>query len=504
MKIYAFIFCRSGSKGLNNKNIKKLNGISLLERNINLLKNNSNISKIFVSTDSNEYRDLAIKAGALAPILRPDNLATDKSSEIDSWKFMIDYLDKENDKFDIFISVPVVTPLKTNDDINNLIIKFLKNKPDILLTVRDSERNPYFNMVKEIDNEIKIFDDNYKEIANRQNFHDVYDITPVAYIMNKDIVGKLNNTLFSNSFKIEKFKVDKINGIDIDDEIDFKVSELYHKEKIKNNINFSVLNNIMLNDKTAIVTGGMGNIGKKIVETLVELNCKVIMIDLPNENNKNQLDIMNNQLESNIELYELNLEREEEIVYFCKNTIKTSKIDILINCAALVGTSNLEGWAVPFENQSMKTFDRCMNVNVKAPIILVQNLLDNFKKSNNIKIINISSIYGIRANDFSIYKDTNMEPPIAYSISKSGLNMMTKFLSSSLGEYNICINSVVLGGIYRNQDEKFVEKYVNKTPLKRMGTEDDVKGIISFLSSNLSNYVTGQEFVIDGGITTKI
>jgi|SaaInlStandDraft_7_1057024.scaffolds.fasta_scaffold01764_3 CMP-N-acetylneuraminic acid synthetase/NAD(P)-dependent dehydrogenase (short-subunit alcohol dehydrogenase family) len=504
MKIYAFIFCRSGSKGLPDKNIKKLNGISLLERNINLLKRNSNISKIFVSTDSTEYKNIAIKSGACVPILRPQNLATDKSSEIESWKFMVNYLEENKDDFDVFISVPVITPLKTNEDINNSIIKFLQNKPDILLTVKDSDRNPYFNMVKEIDDNIEIFDGTLKNLTNRQNFPNVYDITPVAYIMNKNIVKKLDNSLFSNNLKIQKYKVSKINGIDIDDEIDFKVSELYHKERIKNNINFSVLNNIMLDEKTAIVTGGMGNIGEKIVETLVELNCKVIIIDLYNEFNKTKIDNMNENLEANIELYEVNLEKEEEIIFFCKNTLKTENIDILINCAALVGTSNLEGWAVPFESQSMNTFDRCMNVNVKAPIMLIQNLLDKFKSSNNIKIINISSIYGIRGNDFSIYKDTNMEPPIAYSISKSGLNIMTKYLSSLLGEYNICINTIILGGIFRNQDEKFVEQYVKKTPLKRMGIEDDIKGIISFLSSNLSNYVTGQEFVIDGGITSKI
>ena len=122
MKIYAFIFCRSGSKGWPDKNIKKLNGISLLERNINLLKRNSNISKIFVSTDSTEYKNIAIKSGACVPILRPQNLATDKSSEIESWKFMVNYLEENKDDFDVFISVPVTTPLKTNEDIAKKII----------------------------------------------------------------------------------------------------------------------------------------------------------------------------------------------------------------------------------------------------------------------------------------------------------------------------------------------------------------------------------------------
>ena len=96
-----------------------------------------------------------------------------------------------------------------------------------------------------------------------------------------------------------------------------------------------------------------------------------------------------------------------------------------------------------------------------------------------------------------------MESPIAYSISKSGLNIMVQYLASLYGKYNICFNNIVLGGIFRNQNENFVNRYNKKTPLGRMGTEDDIKGMISFLSSNLSNYVTGQNLVLDGGITCK-
>ena len=91
MKIYAFIFARGGSKGITNKNLKKLNGISLLERNINLIKKVNKIEKIFVSTDSEEIKNEAERLGALVPILRPKELAEDNSSEIDSWKYMVNY-----------------------------------------------------------------------------------------------------------------------------------------------------------------------------------------------------------------------------------------------------------------------------------------------------------------------------------------------------------------------------------------------------------------------------
>ena len=505
MKVYAFIFARGGSKGIINKNLKKLNGISLLERNIMLIKKSKKIEKIFVSTDSEEIKKISENAGALVPVLRPKELAEDNSSEIDSWKFMVNYLKDNNDDFDVFISIPVVSPLKTLEDIDNCLDKFINEKAEFLMTVTDSNRSPYFNLVKEKDGYIDVFDKSLKDKANRQTFPKTYDLTTVAYIIKKDNINKLEGGVFNSDLKIIKYKVDKINGIDIDDINDFKKAEFFQKERIKEKVSFSVLDNIMIDEKICIVTGGMGHIGEKIVETFLELNGKVIIIDFENESTKERIETIENKFETKIDFYPVNLAKEEEINNFCQIINKKyPRVDVLVNCAALVGTSNLKGWAVPFEEQSSEAFDACMNINTKAPLLLIQGLLEAFKKSKNAKVISISSITSIRGNDFSVYEGTKMVSPIAYSISKSGLNIMTQYLASLCGEYNICFNSIVLGGIFRNQDEKFVSKYVKKTPLGRMGNEDDIKGIISFLSSGLSNYLTGQNIALDGGITCKI
>ena len=418
---------------------------------------------------------------------------------------MVKYLEEKGDIFDIFMSIPVVSPLKNYTDIDNCIEKFIENEyNDLLITVKKSERNPYFNMIKEVEDKITLFDSSLCDKVNRQNFPEVYDLTTIAYILKSNIIKKMSNSIFNNNFKIIKYEVDKISGIDIDDKVDFQTAEFFHKQKIKKNINFSVLDNILLNNKISIVTGGLGHIGGKIVETLLELNSHVIIIDIENENTKKKIKKINNQFESEVEFYNVDLSKKAEIDLFCnKIKKKYDKIDIIVNCAALVGSNNLKGWAVPFESQSMEAFDACMNVNTKAPILLIQNFIELLKKSDNGKIINISSIYGLVGNDFSIYEGTNINSPIAYSISKSGLNIMTKYLASLYGKHNICFNSIILGGIFRNQDVNFVSKYEKKTPLGRMGNEDDIKGMISFLASNLSSYVTGQNICLDGGITCK-
>ena len=125
----------------------------------------------------------------------------------------------------------------------------------------------------------------------------------------------------------------------------------------------------------------------------------------------------------------------------------------------------------------------------------LEPLLNGSKGAN---IINVGSIYGIYAPDFSLYEGTNMGNPAAYGVSKAGLNQLTKWLSTSMAP-NIRVNSISPGGISRDQPKKFVTKYIQKTPLKRMANEVDFLGVMAYLSSDMSEYVTGQVIQVDGG-----
>lgn len=506
MKIYAFIFCRSGSKSIKNKNIKNFNGISLLKRNIIKLKKVSKINKIFLSTDSEIYKNIAEEMGIIVPFLRPEKLSNDESNEIDAWKHIINFLKLNNDHFDIFMSVPVVSPLKKSKLIESCLDKFLSSNYDYLTTVVKSNCNPYWNLFKENNGNLEIFDKSKFSLNNRQSFEDLYQETTIAFISRPNIILNMTNNAYDSNLKIGYYEVKPDEGIDIDTEMDFEVAEFIHKKNICKNMNFSIFNEIFLKNKTAIITGGLGNVGVKIIETLIELNCSnIIIIDFDNENNKKKLDLLEEMFDYKLDFYNVDLSKSDEIKLFAnKISKKYNIIDIIINCAALVGTSDFKGWCATFENQTLDAFDKCMDVNTKAPILLFKLFLNNLKLSDSPKVINISSIYGIIGNDFKLYEDTEMKAPLAYNISKAGLNMMSKYLASYYGEINLCINNIILGGVYRNQDEKFVRKYIDKVPLKRMAIEDDIKGIILYLSSNLSKYVTGQNFIIDGGLTCCI
>ena len=116
-------------------------------------------------------------------------------------------------------------------------------------------------------------------------------------------------------------------------------------------------------------------------------------------------------------------------------------------------------------------------------------------------IINFGSTYGMVAPDFSIYADLDMTTPAAYAAIKGGIINLTRFLASYYGKDGIRVNCVSPGGIANNQPEVFVQRYVSKTPLGRMGTPRDIAGAVVFLAADASAYVTGHNLVVDGGWT---
>jgi NAD(P)-dependent dehydrogenase (short-subunit alcohol dehydrogenase family) len=113
-------------------------------------------------------------------------------------------------------------------------------------------------------------------------------------------------------------------------------------------------------------------------------------------------------------------------------------------------------------------------------------------------IINIASIYGFLAPYWQIYENTKLGNPAAYGVTKAGLVQFTRWLSTTLAP-EIRANAISPGGIFRDQPANFVERYAERTPVGRMACEDDFRGALAYLSSDLSKYVTGQNVIVDGG-----
>jgi NAD(P)-dependent dehydrogenase (short-subunit alcohol dehydrogenase family) len=256
-----------------------------------------------------------------------------------------------------------------------------------------------------------------------------------------------------------------------------------------------------LKGRRSLVTGATGNLGKVFADSLAQIGSNLILLDRPGSNIDDLADALSQKYD--VEVVGLICDQEDqisrvEVVRKLKRDYKS--LNIIINNAAFTGSSNLTGWNEDFENQSIETWRRAIEVNLTSVFELSQGLFPLLKNSVGANIINIGSIYGTHAPSWAMYKDTEMNNPAAYGASKAGLIHLTRWLSSTLAP-DVRVNSISPGGIFRNQPDSFVKSYESRTPLKRMATEDDIRGALVFLASDLSRYVTGQNLIVDGGWT---
>jgi CMP-N-acetylneuraminic acid synthetase len=234
MKYIALICARGGSKGLPGKNIKHLNGIPLIGWSIKAALQTERISRVFVSTDSLKIAQVAKEYGAEVPFIRPKELANDNSSEWLVWRHALDYLAKSSkDTIDGLVSLPPTAPLRAIADIDKCLDEFEKDEADIVITVTDAHRSPYFNMVV-IDNSyasLVITPDN--AIIRRQDSPDVYDVTTVAYVAKPNFICEKDG-IFEG--RVRSIHVPPERSVDIDTQLDFKIAEcLINNKKNENN-----------------------------------------------------------------------------------------------------------------------------------------------------------------------------------------------------------------------------------------------------------------------------
>ena len=224
MKYIALICARGGSKGLPGKNIKPLNGTPLIGWSIKIAKKVERISRVIVSTDSEEIAKIALEYGAEVPFMRPQELALDDSPEWLVWRHAINYLeDHQSEKVDGLVVLPVTAPLRFVDDVNSCIDEFEKGEVDSVITVSEANRSPYFNMVvndKKGYSSLVILPD--KQITRRQDSPKVFDMTTVAYIVNTDFI-KIFNGIFDG--KVRSVCIPTERAIDIDTVLDFRIAE---------------------------------------------------------------------------------------------------------------------------------------------------------------------------------------------------------------------------------------------------------------------------------------
>lgn len=253
-----------------------------------------------------------------------------------------------------------------------------------------------------------------------------------------------------------------------------------------------------LRGRRAMLTGALGGLGRVMATTLAEQGADLLLVDRPGADFAPLLETLQ-QWKIDVACVSCDIEQQTERHALMERIKGDGKsLSILVNNAAFVGTTGLQGWAVPFEQQSMDTWRRALEVNLSAAFDFCQGLAPLLRTSTGASVINIASMYGFLGPDWRLYEGTSMSNPAAYAASKGGLIQLTRWLATTLSP-QVRINAISPGGIARNQPEIFVERYDARTPLGRMATEEDFAGALAFLASDMSAYVTGQNLIVDGG-----
>lgn len=256
-----------------------------------------------------------------------------------------------------------------------------------------------------------------------------------------------------------------------------------------------------LRGRGALVVGGAGHLGGAACEALAELGAMVAVADADLEGARARADELTDLGAEAVAAVRCDLADEASTRAALRESVDAlGSLDILVHCAALVGTAELDGWAVPFAEQTVDAWEQALRVNLSSAFVLAQEARDELGARGRGSIILFGSIYGAVAPDFGLYEGTSMANPAAYGASKAGLVQLARYLATALAPA-IRVNVVSPGGVERGQPAPFQQRYRERVPLGRMAVEEDVKGAVAYLAGDLSAYVTGHNLVVDGGWT---
>ncbi len=261
-----------------------------------------------------------------------------------------------------------------------------------------------------------------------------------------------------------------------------------------------------MNDRVAIITGGMGQLGVAYALTLIERGARVVLLDPCKEPRQKKEEVAAALADGSLCHYPVDITRREELVQVNeKIAARWGEPHILINNAGLDSPPDApESEVGPFEEYPEASYDRVMEVNVKGSLLCCQVFGQAMAKVGRGSIINISSIYGILSPCQDIYNFRRRDggtffKPVAYSVSKSAVLNLTRYLATYWAKKNVRVNTLTLAGVFNNQPKEFLAAYNARMPMGRMARIEELLGAIVYLASDASSYMTGANLVVDGG-----
>lgn len=271
--------------------------------------------------------------------------------------------------------------------------------------------------------------------------------------------------------------------------------------------NSNFLDKFRLDNKTAVITGGLGILGKNFCRGLAEAGANIAIIDLITDDANGFAKSIETDYSVKCAFYPCDVSIPEQV----QTTIDQiaadfGEINILLNNAG-GKSSDIKACFAPFEDYSFKIWREIMSVNIDGVFLVAQAVgKQMIKQKKGGSIIQTGSIYGLVAPDQRIYEGSNylgtqINSPAVYTASKAAVLGLTKYLACYWAKDNIRVNSICPGGVESGQNDIFVKNYSNRIPMERMAKAEEMVGAVLYLASDNSAYTTGENITVDGGLS---
>lgn len=267
-----------------------------------------------------------------------------------------------------------------------------------------------------------------------------------------------------------------------------------------------------LDGKVVVLIGGNGYLGRSFSKAILEYGGILHSCDV-NSTEHEEIKELKEKYPDKFYFYEIDCTKKEQI-HKVRDVVfeKQGRVDVLINSTTMKG----DDFYLPFEEVSLEGWNIGLMGNLTIPFLTIQAFISVMVQQKQGSIINIASHYGIVGNDQRIYEGSNLNAVYlkkhsksdqifshgVYNAAKGGLINFTRYLAAYYGKDNIRVNCISPGGVFQeNENDEFLKKYGEKTPLGRKANPDEINGAVVFLASDASTYITGHNLVVDGGYT---
>jgi len=255
-----------------------------------------------------------------------------------------------------------------------------------------------------------------------------------------------------------------------------------------------VTGHFSLDDEIVVVAGGAGLVGDAICRVVHNQGATVVVADADEEGARTTAASLDDATPIAVDT------TDEAAVEALFETVaeKHGSVDAVVNTTY----PRTENYGRDFRDVDYEDWRTNVGLHLNSYYLVASTAARRWLGANKPgNIVNLASIYGIQAPDFTLYENFQFTSPVEYSAIKGGILNLTRYLAAYLGPSGIRVNAVSPGGVFDDHSEEFVERYVQRTPLGRMAEPEDVACAVAYLLSGGAGYVTGENLVVDGGWT---